>query len=914
MKKILMLALAAMTGLSVFAEMGLVPIDQIILRGKSHAVLVAKNAKMTDITRVAGYMAGTDMGANAPVAPVYAEGYFPAYRNDTKNTGLGFELQAWSDVLQKTVSANIFFYEQEDGLYVYLYEFRIRANAVAAQSLYSSGSYYEPSTALDGAHPCLCELRVWLAGRDRVADYGFWKTTSKALWEGVSPLSLTDFESVFTGGYRPYLMHTRGYNESNADGARTVQLQCWGTNDMTRAVHVSLSASVSGTEGKITQVRRDNAGSGYKVGSNSIYLQTTQNATDSEAGSGIAIRGVEARVENRVSTAKYASYLQTSETRTEIWQNVDLADILSINGDLAGGWLAADAADRRPYYLTFGDGQISAQFQAMNDKRLFCVKAVFVQNGANVDGYVEYARYVDLPAEGVGLGFDFDSGDKRIVDQKIHTADSGSGYGGYGLKNVSAMLVPESGAGVFVWKGGAGTLSQGANWVGGVAPTAGAKLYFRDPTPGVIENDFPAGTVFEGLYFAGSGSNTVEFAGNALKVATIDNLSDVARVHVSAPVTCEANFEPLVGGGVALDALTVTGTLAPRGTRPLGPLGTVSAAQLSGGNIHAWEGAVYGLGGAFVRRTLCGAVNASFDRLDTAGFTREVFEIGGTNTVANRLELPNGQIFAVKEGLVSVPDLGPSGDDPHVNLAAGAQLHIRDYKNQYARPVRFEGTGRVSFGATGYAAGQTDTFDGVAFATAGSDYTVAGAVTPGGDGKIRVAAADPDGTERAITLLAFAAGGATAVEVLAGSLKADSAAIDSKPLSVSGGTYEPLGESVAPSAIEFSGNGGLAATAGTAVEIRADSIVGMPKTYRFAAGSSISIPNEHLDLTDATIVFDAEKGVTTDVLFAASITGRPAKVVSARTGKKILFSIGEKDGKAVLTLTEAAPGFILLLR
>jgi hypothetical protein len=89
--------------MSVFAEMGLVPIKQLILRGKKNAVLVAKNARLTDITRVAGYMAGTEMGANAPVAPVYAEGYFPVYRDDANNTGLGFELQAWSEPLQKTV-------------------------------------------------------------------------------------------------------------------------------------------------------------------------------------------------------------------------------------------------------------------------------------------------------------------------------------------------------------------------------------------------------------------------------------------------------------------------------------------------------------------------------------------------------------------------------------------------------------------------------------------------------------------------------------------------------------------------------------------------------------------------------------------------------------------------------------------
>ena len=95
MKKILVLAWA-MVEISAFAEMGIVPINQLIRRGKSNAVLVARTVGTNDITRVAGYMAGTDMGANAPIAPVYAEGYFPAYRNNDSNgnTGLGFELQA----------------------------------------------------------------------------------------------------------------------------------------------------------------------------------------------------------------------------------------------------------------------------------------------------------------------------------------------------------------------------------------------------------------------------------------------------------------------------------------------------------------------------------------------------------------------------------------------------------------------------------------------------------------------------------------------------------------------------------------------------------------------------------------------------------------------------------------------------
>ena len=239
MKKIVLLSFLV-AGMSAFAEMALVPIDGIVKRGKKSAVLVARNTKMSDIVRVAGYMAGRQMGGNAPVAPVYAEGYFPAYRNDSNNTGLGYELQARSEPLQKTVSANIFFYEQDGDLYVYLYQFKVREDAVGSLSLYSAGNYYEPSSSLDGENACLCGIRVWLAGRDRVANWGFLGPSEKSIWDGCTLSELTDFSGVFTGGYSPYLMHLVGYNVRDADGAKSVQLQCWGTNDMTRVAFVGM--------------------------------------------------------------------------------------------------------------------------------------------------------------------------------------------------------------------------------------------------------------------------------------------------------------------------------------------------------------------------------------------------------------------------------------------------------------------------------------------------------------------------------------------------------------------------------------------------------------------------------------------------------------------------------------------------
>ena len=915
MKKIVLLSFLV-AGMSAFAEMALVPIDGIIFKGKKNSVLVAENAKMADITRVAGYMAGKEMGENAPGAPVYADGYFPVYRDDSGTTVLCFELQAWSEPLQKTVTAIMFFYEENNNLYVYLWKFKYRGEYSPGKlCFYSSGSEFDSSNALDGDKPCLCGLRVWLAGRDRVANCVFWDGNGKMMWEGVSVSQLTDFSGVLTGGFSKYPLHLLGYNVSDVSGVRSVQLQTWETNNMTRAIHINLAEADGAIKATVHQVRRNDAGDGFMVGGDSSSLKGNQNIANTENGSGIALRGVEALVDMRKPLAKYAKFLQTSENRTVVWEDANINDILSIEGEMDGGWMQQAGKDRRPYHVKFEDGKFSLQYQAINDTRLFCVKAVFVQNGANIEGYIEYARLVDLPADGVGLGFDFDSGDSRIKNQTIATGLTGNTYDGYGLKNVTAERFPEFGEGVFVWKRVAvgGRLSDAANWEGGVAPSPGDKLYFKDVPPGTVVNDYPENTFFEGLYFAGRGSVKAEFAGNAIKVATIDNLSEVASVHVSAPVVCDGNFEPWVGGGLAIDTLNVAGTLAPRGKKELGPLGTVNAAMLSGGNVRAWEADVYGLGGAFVRRSLNGAANASFDWLDTAGFTREVFEISGTNTVANRLELPNGQIFAVKEGLVSVPDLGASGDDPHVNLAAGAQLHIRDYKNQYNRPVRFEGAGRVSFGATGYAAGMTDVFDGVAFGTAGTDYTVAGAAKPGADGKLRFAAVDPDGTMRAITF-ATESGEAADLEVVGGSRKAGTAALEGRELTVAGGHYEPIGETAEVPSIEFGENGGLAATEGKSVVMHAANFSGTPKAYFFTAASSISIPDGTIDLTGATIVFDADFGVRTGVLRAASFVGRPLRVVSAITGKTIPYSVNEEDGLSVLTVVSSSPSLKIVIR
>ena len=914
MKKIILLSFLV-AGMSAFAEMALVPIDGIIFKGRKNSVLVAENAKMSDITRVAGYMAGKEMGENAPGAPVYADGYFPVYRDDSGTTVLCFELQAWSEPLQKTVTAIMFFYEENNNLYAYLWKFKYRGEYSPGKlCFYSSGSEFDSSNALDGDKPCLCGLRVWLAGRDRVANCVFWDGNGKMMWEGVSVSQLTDFSGVLTGGFSKYPLHLLGYNVSDVSGVRSVQLQTWETNNMTRAIHINLAEADGAIKATVHQVRRNDAGDGFMVGGDSSSLKGNQNVANTENGSGIALRGVEALVDMRKPLAKYAKFLQTSENRTVVWEDANINDSLSIEGEMDGGWMQQAGKDRRPYHVKFEDGKFSLQYQAINDARLFCVKAVFVQNGANIEGYIEYARLVDLPADGVGLGFDFDSGDSRIKNQTIATGLTGNTYDGYGLKNVTAERFPEFGEGVFVWKRVAvgGRLSDAANWEGGVAPSPGDKLYFKDVPPGTVVNDYPENTFFEGLYFAGRGSVKAEFAGNAIKVATIDNLSEVASVHVSAPVVCDGNFEPWVGGGLSIDTLNVAGTLAPRGKKELGPLGTVNAAMLSGGNVRAWEADVYGLGGAFVRRSLNGAANASFDWLDTAGFTREVFEISGTNTVANRLELPNGQIFAVKEGLVSVPDLGASGDDPHINLAAGAQLHIRDYKNQYNRPVRFEGAGRVSFGATGYAAGMTDVFDGVAFGTAGTDYTVAGAAKPGADGKLRFAAVDPDGTMRAITF-ATESGEAADLEVVAGILKAGSAALEGRKLTVAGGHYEPIGETAEVPSIEFGENGGLAATGGKKV-VLAGGISGNPKSYFFTGGSSISIPDGTIDLTGATIVFDADFGVRTGVLRAASFVGRPLRVVSAITGKTIPYSVNEEDGLSVLTVVSSSPSLKIVIR
>ena len=165
MKKIILFAFI-ISGMSAFAEMSLVPINQIIKKGSANSVLVAHNAKLSDITRVAGYIAVTQAEENALVAPSYADGYFPKYDIvDGKNV-LRFQLQARFESVSYTFGANMIFYEQNGDIYAYLYEFRFRDNAVGQNNLLSDGSQFNSVTAekLNGYKPYLCGLKVWLVG------------------------------------------------------------------------------------------------------------------------------------------------------------------------------------------------------------------------------------------------------------------------------------------------------------------------------------------------------------------------------------------------------------------------------------------------------------------------------------------------------------------------------------------------------------------------------------------------------------------------------------------------------------------------------------------------------------------------------------------------------------------------------
>ena len=225
-------------------------------------------------------------------------------------------------------------------------------------------------------------------------------------------------------------------------------------------------------------------------------------------------------------------------------------------------------------------------------------------------------------------------------------------------------LVTEAGPPTFTWDGGSTTTnlwSDAANWVGDVAPTAGAALVFPAGAAQLTNsNDLTAGTALESMV-VGSGyvlnGNGVTLA-NGLNPET---LSGSATVNLGVTLaaaqffTTADTFSLTLGGPVNLNGfgLTVNGT---------GTLALTGAISGAGGIVKIENGilALYG------DNTYSGVT-------DIRSGSLEVYSNNGAGATGtgNETQLGNGTTMGLQGGSLNVPEpfrLGQSSSGQVVNI------------------------------------------------------------------------------------------------------------------------------------------------------------------------------------------------------------------------------------------------------
>ncbi len=128
---------------------------------------------------------------------------------------------------------------------------------------------------------------------------------------------------------------------------------------------------------------------------------------------------------NKFGTQTHTAFLTTNAAT--ILPNTSLADYHAVDGVMGGASIGGggDARAADPYFFTHNGTNASCQFQILDGQWTKCVKVELTQVGADVQGRVLYAKYIN---NGRQLGIDFDTV-TNVLDQAVATSFGTAGYG-----------------------------------------------------------------------------------------------------------------------------------------------------------------------------------------------------------------------------------------------------------------------------------------------------------------------------------------------------------------------------------------------------------------------------------------------------------------------------------------------------
>ena len=222
----------------------------------------------------------------------------------------------------------------------------------------------------------------------------------------------------------------------------------------------------------------------------------------------------------------------------------------------------------------------------------------YTTGAINWTGVVTWTTYASLPADSSSTNIDGlasgSSYDFRVVPLNGTTP--------IGYSNLVTGLIPDT----RTWDGGGGADDNwmtAANWVGDVAPVAGDRLVFAGTTPTSAYNNFPSGTIFDGITFA---SGYFTLLGNSVKLnpqngIAFDNVA--GQNQIDLPISAGSTGTTIVEAGTL-----ELGVIAQLGLNAQAMVLYYGGADIQGGSlIFDYSG------GSSLSATILAKLTASYD-------------------------------------------------------------------------------------------------------------------------------------------------------------------------------------------------------------------------------------------------------------------------------------------------------------